>query len=369
MRIAVMGAGGIGGYVGARLAEAGETVHFIARGAHLEALRRNGLRLECPLGDVTLAGVDATDDPAAIGPVDLVLVAVKLGATDAAARALAPLIGRDTRVVTLQNGIDARDMIARHVEARRIAAGCTYLSASIREPGVIHAPGGPHRMIVDGLAGDPVIAAFVASCRRAIGLDAAATDDIAHVLWDKFVTLVAFSGATCLARSPIGAVFEHPGDARLPASHRGGEPRRGEGRRPELRRRQGGEASSLLPRPAYGTKSSMLIDLEAGKPLEMPWLQGRVLRARTDARRSRPRPTPPSSPPWRLMRGADGGREPARRADRRGRRRGMRRKAAGPAASNRLIPETKPAGSPGPHPALERAPAGHWQGATARGPR
>jgi 2-dehydropantoate 2-reductase len=135
MKIAVMGAGGIGGYVGGRLAQAGEAVHFIARGRNLEALRRGGLRIECPLGDATLA-VAATDDPASTGPVDLVLVAVKLGATDAAARRLAPLIGDKTRIVTLQNGIDAREMIARHVEEHRISAGSMYLSAVLREPGV-----------------------------------------------------------------------------------------------------------------------------------------------------------------------------------------------------------------------------------------
>ena len=277
MRIAVMGAGGIGGYVGARLAEAGEPVHFIARGAHLEALRRNGLRLECPLGDVTLAGVDATDDPAAIGPVDLVLVAVKLGATDAAAGALAPLIGRDTRVVTLQNGIDAREMIARHVEERRIAAGCTYLSASIREPGVIHAPGGPHRMTIDGLSGDPVIAAFVAACRRSIGLEAAVSDDIRRTLWDKFVTLVAFSGATCLARSPIGAVFETPETLAFLRRVVGENLAVAEGAGQGFAADKAESIVALFRGLPHATKSSMLIDLEAGKPLEMPWLQGRML--------------------------------------------------------------------------------------------
>ena len=106
MKIAVMGAGGIGGYVGGRLAEAGHSVHLIARGRHLDAIRRSGLRIECPLGDVTLPAIHATDDPAEIGSVDVVVFTVKLGATDGAARALAPLIQGCTRIVTLQNGID-----------------------------------------------------------------------------------------------------------------------------------------------------------------------------------------------------------------------------------------------------------------------
>ncbi len=251
-------------------------MHFIARGPHLEALQRTGLRLECPLGDATLA-VQATDDPAAIGPVDLVLVTVKLGATDAAARTLAPLIAEHSRIVTLQNGIDAREMIARHVEVHRIAAGSTYLSASIREPGLIHAPGGDHRMVVDDLSGDPVIAAFVASCRRAIGLDASATDDIGQVLWAKFVTLVAFSGATCLTRSPAGVVLEH---AELL-----GFLRRlvvenlavAEGAGQVFAADRAESTVAFFRKLAYQTKSSMLLDLEAGRPLEMPWLQGRMV--------------------------------------------------------------------------------------------
>jgi 2-dehydropantoate 2-reductase len=103
-------------------------VVLIARGRHLDALRRNGLRIECPLGGVTLPNIEATDNPAEIGPVDIVLFTVKLGGTDVAARSLAPLIGEQTRVVSLQNGIDSREMIARHVGANQIAAGCTYLA-------------------------------------------------------------------------------------------------------------------------------------------------------------------------------------------------------------------------------------------------
>jgi 2-dehydropantoate 2-reductase len=277
MRIAVVGSGGIGGYVGIRLAQAGEVVAFVARGAHLAAMRRDGFRLECPLGDVTLADVEAGDDPAAIGPVDLVLFAVKLGATDAAAGALAPLIGETTRIVTLQNGIDAKDLIARHVEERRIAAGCTYLSASIGAPGVIHAPGGAHAMTIDGLSGDPVVARFVAACRRAIGLEAAVTDNIRHVLWDKFVRLVAFSGATCLARAPIGVVLGHPETSAflhsIIAENLAVAERAGQAFAPDKAESSVAFFRSLHP----ATKSSMLIDLEAGKPLEMPWLQGRVL--------------------------------------------------------------------------------------------
>ncbi len=277
MRIAIVGAGGIGGYIGGRLAQAGETACLIARGRHLEALRRTGLRIECPLGDVTLPEIMATDDPAEIGPVDVVLFTVKLGGTDAAARGLAPLIGGHTRVVTLQNGIDSKKMIGRHIDATRIAAGCTYLSAHIREPGVIHAPGGAHGVIVDGLAGDPAIAAFVKACLRATGLEAKATADIERVLWEKFVRLVAFSGATCLTRSPIGVIFAHPESVAflrlLVAESLGVAAAAGKGSGTDET-----EAIVAFFRSMAGsTKSSMLVDLESGRPLEMPWLSGRIL--------------------------------------------------------------------------------------------
>lgn len=277
MRIAVVGAGGIGGYVGGRLAEAGETVCLIARGPHLEALRRKGLRIECPLGDVTLPEIEATDDPAEIGPVDVVLFTVKLGGTDVAAGSLAPLISGQTRIVTLQNGIDSKTMIARHVDLSQIAAGCTYLSAHIREPGVIHAPGGAHGLKIDGLEGDPVISAFVQSCLRATGLEASTTANIDNVVWDKFVTLVAFSGATCLTRSTIGVIFAHEelvAFLRLLVAENLSVAAAA-GRSFAADRAEAiVEFFRSLP---DATKSSMLVDLEAGRPLEMPWLSGRML--------------------------------------------------------------------------------------------
>ena len=276
MKIAVMGAGGMGGYVGGRLAEVGEEVHLLARGAHLRALRAYGLRIESPYGDAHIRPIEATDDPSAIGPVDLVLFTVKLFDTTAAAERLAPLIGEGTRIVTLQNGIDSAAMIARHVAAERIAAGCIYVSASIGEPGVIRSPGGARRMIVDGLRGDPAIAGFVAACARAPGLEACAMDAIVPAIWEKFVALSAFSAATCLARQPIGVVLENRETLDLLRSLLD--------ENVAVARAAGnalleGTAESVLlffRSLPYETKSSMLIDLEAGKPLEMPWLAGRI---------------------------------------------------------------------------------------------
>ena len=273
----MVGAGGIGGFVGARLAEAGETVGFVARGAHLAAMRQAGLRVESPVGNLHLPTVMATDDPSEIGPVDLVLFTVKLGDTATAAAALEPLLGEKTRIVTLQNGIDSRDMISRHVAAERIAAGCIYLSAAIKTPGVIGSPGGTGRIIVDSLGGDGAVAAFVAACNRTSGLEASATDAVSAALWEKLIALAAFSGITCLTRSPIGAVLKHPetvGFLKLMvAENVAVAAAEGEGSPPETPER----LLRFFGNLAYETKSSMLIDLEAGKPLEVGWLAGRIV--------------------------------------------------------------------------------------------
>jgi 2-dehydropantoate 2-reductase len=277
MKIAVMGAGGMGGYVGGRLAQVGEDVHFVARGAHLMALRETGLRIESPYGDAHVARVAATDDPSTVGTVDVVLFTVKLFDTEAAAARLAPLIGERTRVVTLQNGIDSRALLARHVAAKRIAAGCIYVSAAIAAPGVIRSPGGPQRMVVDGLGGDLAIAALVAACSRAPGLEASTTDTITTSIWEKFVTLAAFSGATCLSRRPVGDVLGHRETRdflkQLLEENVAVAGAVGETFAPGTPERILGFFGTL----ACGTKSSMLLDLEASRPLELPWLAGRIV--------------------------------------------------------------------------------------------
>ena len=137
MRIVLFGSGGVGGYFGGRLAAAGADVTFIARGAHLEALRTRGLRIESPKGDVHVPRVHATDDPASIGPADVVLFAVKLYDTDAAAARLSPLVGPDTVVIPVQNGVDSVDALSRIVGAPHVAGGSAYVAAVISEPGVI----------------------------------------------------------------------------------------------------------------------------------------------------------------------------------------------------------------------------------------
>jgi len=276
MKIAVMGTGGIGGYVGGRLAEAGEDVHFIARGAHLEALKAKGLRIESPLGDAVLADVHATDDPAEIGPVDLVLFAVKLTDTDAAAARLAPLVTLRTRIVTLQNGIDSAAMIARHVPRDQIAAGIIHISVRIKQPGIIAHPGGMHRMTIDAMDGDAAMAAFFAACDRAAGIEAIATGEPERTVWRKFIALVAVSGVTTITRLPIGATYANADtlafmrqllDENIAVANASGQ---------DFGPDDAEEIVQLFASQPGDMKSSMLVDLENGKPLELPWLSGRV---------------------------------------------------------------------------------------------
>lgn len=158
MRIAIMGSGGVGAYVGSRLQAAGEDVVFIARGAHLAALQKEGLRIESPVHPLHLPSVNAVQEPSAVGPVDLIVFAVKLGDTETAARQLQPMIGPETRILTLQNGIDSVEMIRTHVGAAKVRGGVIYLSAVIDRPGVIRSPGGLHMIVADAAQGDPVMA-------------------------------------------------------------------------------------------------------------------------------------------------------------------------------------------------------------------
>ena len=187
-----MGSGGIGGYLGARLAQAGEDVIFIARGSHLEAMQQKGLRVESPLGEIVLRHVNATETPADVGFVDMVVFAVKAYDTESAAAAIVPLVGPATRVVTLQNGVDSVDAVARIVPRSQVLGGTTYLAALIERPGVIVHLGSVTRVIVGG-RDDAMIEAWRSACVRTGGIDLETVEDIDQMLWTKFVTVSAFS--------------------------------------------------------------------------------------------------------------------------------------------------------------------------------
>ena len=205
MRVAVFGAGAVGSYLGSRLTAARADVHFIARGAHLEALRERGLTLITPDG-ITTAPVWATDDPASIGPVDLVLFCVKSYDTEVAADRLAPLIGPGTLVMSIQNGIDNEPKIAERIGAEHVLGAATYILAAIESPGVVRS--GLARLVIGELRDGPPstrVLDLVELMQRG-GIQAKAVDDVRLAKWEKYVLLVAFSAVTAATQLTVGAI-------------------------------------------------------------------------------------------------------------------------------------------------------------------
>lgn len=213
MKIAVVGAGGVGGYFGARLAQSGEDVHFLGRGAHLAAMRERGLRIRSALGNYDLAPAQthATDEPAVIGPAHIVLFTVKSFDTESAAALLPSLLGPDTVVVSLQNGIDNEDKLAARIGSEHVAGGAAYIFAGIVEPGVVAHTGGPARILFGEMDGrrTPRLEAFLTVCRRA-GIAAELVGDIRVALWTKYALICAQAGLTAATRRPIGVLRETP---------------------------------------------------------------------------------------------------------------------------------------------------------------
>lgn len=213
MRIAVVGAGGVGGYFGGRLAQAGHEVHLVARGAHLAAIRRDGLRVESTLGDFTVAPAGATDDPAEIGPVDAVLVAVKGWQLQDAARSARPLLGPDTVVLPLLNGVEAADVLAGVLGRGPVLGGVCRIVSSIVEPGRIrHAAMEPAVVLgtLDGAA-SPEAERLAGALDGAEGVDAELTGDVHGAIWRKFMLIATWSGIGAVTRAPVGVWRSLPG--------------------------------------------------------------------------------------------------------------------------------------------------------------
>ena len=278
MRIAAMAAGAVGGYFGAQLAAAGHDVFFIARGAHRDAIAKNGLKIESVHGDLHLPKPSVTDDPAKVGPVDIVLFAVKLWDTETAAAAARPLIAPDSRLITFQNGIDSVERISTVLGADRVVAGVAAIATTITSPGVIKHTSqfASIRFGRTDKKPDIKLSAFV-EAGKAAKIDVALSDDIERDLWQKFIFLTAMAGSTASLRSPIGPIAADP----------------------ELRAFvralmeeafSVGKAKGVPLDPAYiddrmnfitgkiepGMKASMAHDLERGNRLELDWLAGKV---------------------------------------------------------------------------------------------
>ncbi|WP_428422476.1 ketopantoate reductase family protein [Methylibium sp.] len=279
MKIAVMGTGGVGGYFGARLAQSGCDVTFIARGAHLAAIRAHGLKVTSPLGDVHLADTRATDDPREIGPVDVVLFAVKLWDTESAVQAIRPLVGDDTAVISLQNGVVKDDMLMAALGEHAVVGGVCYIAASIAEPGVIAHSGTLQKLVIGEYGGSPSkrVQRFHDACRRA-GIDTEISVDIGRTIWEKFVFLVGMSAATSSTRCPIGQVRSDPHARRLLANLLQEVVDVGAALGIQLDRDFAETRLRLCDQLPADMTSSMHRDLERGNRLEVQWLSGDVSR-------------------------------------------------------------------------------------------
>ena len=210
MRVAVVGAGGIGSYFGGRLAHTGADIHLLARGRRLRAIRDNGLRISGVRGEFAVA-LPATDDPADIGPCDIVLFCVKSYDTEGAVDLLPPLLHTTTAVVSLQNGVDNEEKIAARIGPEHVLGGAAFIFASVVEPGVVHDAGGPGSLLFGELDGSRSARgeALLAMCEKA-GIPAEFVTNIRVRLWDKFAFICAQAGMTACTRLPIGEVRAVP---------------------------------------------------------------------------------------------------------------------------------------------------------------
>jgi len=284
MKIVVMGTGGVGGYFGARLAASGEDVRFVARGAHLEAIKRGGLHITSKLGDLTVRPEKVSADPAELGPADFVMIAVKLWSTQEAIEAVRPLIGPGTLVASVQNGVGAIEALKKAYGESNVLGGVAHIATTIGEPGVITHTGTMAKLTVGEPAGgiSPRVTAIAEAARKA-GIDVIASGDITKAIWDKFVFLATFSGVTTLTRLARGPIFADPDMKRLFVDALGEAcavaRAKGVKLAPDHESKALGWAEGL---PAE-MKSSMLHDFERGNRIEVEWLSGAVARLGAEA--------------------------------------------------------------------------------------
>ena len=279
MRIGVVGAGGTGGYFGGLLARAGQDVTFIARGAHLEALRSRGLTVESSLKGTFTIPVQATDTPSEVAPVDLILFCVKSYDTDTAAQSIRPLIRPDTMVLSLQNGIDNEERLARVTGHTSGLGAVAYIVSAVKASGVVAHTAGPGRIIFGELSGGASERTErLHEVLQGAGIAAEVHPDVRVTIWQKFLFICAFSGVTAVTRLPIGTILAAPVTRAL---------FRGTSGEVEAVARAGGidlpadcveqamtTAAAVEPRG----RGSLYHDLAGGRRLELKGLNGEVVR-------------------------------------------------------------------------------------------
>jgi 2-dehydropantoate 2-reductase len=277
MKIAVLGAGGVGGYFGAKLATAGHDVTFVARGKHLDAMRRNGLRIVSPLGDITVQAPQAVDDVAKLDEVDLVLIAVKLWDTERAAESLKSVVAKDTAVLSFQNGVHKDEILARYLPKESILGGVCYIAAVISEPGVVTHSGSMQKLTFgeyDGRRSERV-ETFHAACQDA-GITAEISNDIRRAIWEKFVFLVGLSGTTASIRKEIGPIRDNPRTRAFLLDVMREAVAVGRAKGVDLPPDFAEDRLAFCDTIPATMTSSMHHDLGRGNRLELPWLSGGV---------------------------------------------------------------------------------------------
>ncbi len=279
MKIAIMGTGGVGGYYGGLLAKVGKDVTFIARGAHLQALLKTGLQVKSVYGDFQISKVKATDKPTDVGQVDLIIFSTKTYQTEEAAKAMKPMVGKDTAVVPLQNGVDAADRIGEIIGMEHMLGGATWLSAAIEAPGVIGQYSEFRRIALGEFNGKTSSRLTgVYNVLKETGATVEISDNILKVLWTKFVFISSVSAIGSLTRVTFGEYRGVP-EARAVLGEAIGEV--------AAVARVGGvkldedilaKTQAFIDSSAPGIKPSMQRDVEAGKPSELESLIGIVMR-------------------------------------------------------------------------------------------
>lgn len=278
MKIAAMAAGAVGAYFGGRMQAAGHDVAYIARRAHLDALRKDGLKIESVHGDLHLPKVNATPDPKEVGPVDIVLFAVKLWDTEIAAELAKPLVGPNTRVITLQNGVDSYERVSSILGKDVTCPGTAYIAAVLGGPGLMRHTSKFATMRVGRMDGKPdaKLNAFVEAAKAA-SIDIQPQDDMNRERWQKFIFLSSMAGVNCMMREPIGKVLADP-DTRafykklmeecLAVGQKSGA---------KVPSSWVDDRMTFSDNAPPGMKASMLHDLEAGNRLELDWLTGKIV--------------------------------------------------------------------------------------------
>lgn len=279
MKIVVMGSGGVGGFYGGRLAHAGCDVTFIARGRHLAAMREHGLTIESEQqGDIHVPGVRVTDDPSTLEPADIVIIAVKLWDTEAAARAVKPLVGNATAVLSLQNGVIKDDILRREFGSDAVMGGVGYVGTHIARPGVIHQTGTLQRLVFGEYDGrrSARAEALLAALLRA-GIAAELSSDIRRTLWEKYVFLVGLSATTATMRSTLGSIRANPQTRAFLLDLMRETVAVGRAHGVALPEDYAEQRLAFADTLASDMTSSLHHDLEHGNRLEVAWLSGGVV--------------------------------------------------------------------------------------------